>query len=64
MEAIKFKDVFNPYFVEHTKNLNLFTVSVFLRFDDDNDPQNHKKVYQITSLITFKASTIQQLQQN
>ena len=28
VEVIKFKDIFNPYFIEHTKKLNLFTVCI------------------------------------
>ena len=38
VEVINFKDVFNPYFIEHTKKFNLFTVCVFSRFDKDDDP--------------------------
>ena len=38
VEVIKFKDLCNPYFIEHTKKFNLFTVLVFLRFDDDDNP--------------------------
>ena len=41
VEVIKVRDIFNPYFIEHTKKLNLFTVCIFLRFDDDEDPRNH-----------------------
>ena len=42
VEVVKFKDVFNPYFIELTKKFNLFTLCISLRFDDDNDSRNHK----------------------
>ena len=39
VELIKYKDIFNPYFIEHTKLFNLSTKCIFLRFnDDDADP--------------------------
>ena len=38
----KFKDVFNLYFKAHSKQINFFTLCVYLRFDDDEDPCNRK----------------------
>ena len=42
VDVIKFKDTFNTYFIEHTKKNTFFKVCISLRFDDDNDPRNHK----------------------
>ena len=36
VEVIKFKDIFNPYFIKNTKKFNLFI------FVDDIDPRNLK----------------------
>ena len=55
VEVIKFKDLFNPYFIEHTKKFNLFTVSISLRFDDENDPSNHK--INISSNVPYNIQT-------
>ena len=38
VEVIKFRDKIKPYFITQTKNFNLFTICVFLRFDDDDNP--------------------------
>ena len=32
VEVAKFKDVFDPYFIEHTEKLNFFTVCIILWF--------------------------------
>ena len=42
VEVIKFKDLFNPYFIEHTRKFNFFTVSTLLRLYDEEHPLNHK----------------------
>ena len=42
IQVIKFKDMFNPYFIELSKMFKLSTICIFIRFDDDEDPRNHK----------------------
>ena len=51
VDVVKFKNIFNPHFIEHTKNFNLFTVCTSLRFDDDNDPRNQKR--NISNNVTY-----------
>ena len=42
VEVSKYKDVLNPYFIEHTRKFNFFTVRITLRFYEDEHPLNHK----------------------
>ena len=51
VELIKFKDIFNPYFVEHTKNFNFFTVQLSLGFGEGESPLNYKIV--VSNYVTY-----------
>ena len=43
VEVNKFKDTFDPYFIEHTKKFDLLEVCFSSRFEyGDTDPCNHK----------------------
>ena len=42
VEVNNFKDLFDAYFIEHTKIINFLEVCVSLRFGLDNDLPSHK----------------------
>ena len=43
VEVNKFKDIFDPYFIKHTKKFNLLEVCISLRFEyGDSDPCNRE----------------------
>ena len=58
----EFKDIFNPYFIEHTKKFVYFSVQVILNFDDGCF--RHKVSVSNNVIITLKVKTIQLIQQN
>ena len=52
VEVNKFKDVFDPYFIEHTKKINLFEVCISLIFEyGDTNPCNHK--IRVSNYVTY-----------
>ena len=51
VEVIKFKDVFNPYFIEHTKKINFFTVQISLRLGEGESHLNHK--INVSNYVTY-----------
>ena len=51
VKVIRFKDIFNPYFIEHTKKFNFFTVCISLRLDVSETPRNHK--INVSSYVTY-----------
>ena len=59
VEVKKFKDVFNPYFHEHTKKFNFFTVCIILRFYDDEEYLDHEICVPNNVIIKFRASVNQ-----
>ena len=43
VEVNKFKDIFDSYFIKHTKKFNLFEVCISLRFEyGDTNPCSHE----------------------
>ena len=42
VELIKFEDVFDPYFIEHSRKFNFFTVSILFGLYDREHLLNHK----------------------
>ena len=42
VEVFKFKDVFNPYFIEHTRKFNFFTVHITLGLYEGEHTLNQK----------------------
>ena len=42
VEIIIFRDVFNPYFSEHTRNIYFFTVQISFRLFEDESSRKHK----------------------
>ena len=51
VEVNKFKDVFNAYFIAHTRKFNFSTVSVLLRFYDGEHPLNNK--INVSNYVTY-----------
>ena len=54
VEVNKFKDVFNSYFIEHTRNFNLFSVNIIIRIYDGDRLISHK-----TGLLNYVTYKIQ-----
>ena len=46
----EFKDEFNPNFIEHSRKFNFFTISIFLRLYNKENPLNQKKYVKLCHL--------------
>ena len=51
VEVPKFRDEFDPYFIEHAKKFNFFTVRTILRHYDDEYNINHE--INVSNYVTF-----------
>ena len=52
IEVIKFKDVFNPYFIEHTRKINFHTVCITLKPHLDESSIKHE--ISLSNYVTYK----------
>ena len=51
VEVNKFKDVFNPYFIAHTRKFNFFTISISLRLYYEGHLIGHKIT--VSNYVTY-----------
>ena len=52
VEAVKYKEIFDPYFTHHSRKFDFFTVNIFSRFSADHEPCNEK--ISIPSIIYYR----------
>ena len=57
VEVSKFKDVFDPYYIEHTRKFNFSTVSIILRLYDEGRLISHKM--NVSNYVTYKIQSEQ-----
>ena len=51
-EVGKIRDVFNPYFIKHTRKINSFTIHITLRLSEGESTLQHK--IDVTNYVTYQ----------